>query len=81
MFEKLKRFVSGARTVPLYDLVDPCLKCGKTGCRVELDVDSLGHRERITVFCPSCGPIKHLYSKKPEPRFETLLTEAVRNPN
>ncbi len=73
----IKARLSGAKTFKLYELTNPCPACNSLGCHMDLHVDAHGHREMMTFECPKCGPVKKLYTRPPEPRFEAVFTEAV----
>lgn len=77
MLDGLRKWISGAKTIKFQDCADPCDICGARGCEMFVDVDSLGHREHIFKKCPKCGPTKHLYSRRPEPRLEDAFIRAM----
>lgn len=82
MFDRFKRWISGAKTYEIMEYAHPCEGClsegiTTTGIKLLVDVNAEGKRERLTVHCPRCGPIKSLYAERPQPRYQAAFTEAV----
>jgi hypothetical protein len=72
----LRDKITGARTVKLTPLSNPCPICDSTECYAAVHLNSYGVAEILVLKCPKCGEFKKLYQmQRREPRFQRLYSE------